>query len=135
MPHRVGTLIGPSVVRVEAQRIKTISALADDPTPLHYDREYVARLGLGDRPINQGPATTSYLIDLVVDWMATAADDLMLARCTTAYIGAVRADDRVRCAGRITDVAPDGGVVVELEATVAGRRVATATATWVPRAR
>ena len=43
------------VERVDPEKMKLFAAIARDPNTIHWDRAEVARRGLGDRLINQGP--------------------------------------------------------------------------------
>lgn len=53
------------IPRVTAEGMKGMSILAEDPNPIHLDRETVKALGLGDRIINQGPINLGYMIDMI----------------------------------------------------------------------
>ena len=40
---------------VKASRMRTMAAILRDPYPVHWDRKVVAKMGFGERTINQGP--------------------------------------------------------------------------------
>ena len=56
-PHRV--------VTINAETMRMMSILLDDPNPIHRDPDAVRELGLGDRIINQGPANLAYIMDML----------------------------------------------------------------------
>ena len=51
---------------VDADKMKVMALILDDPNPIHYDANAVQRLGLGDRPINQGPNGVAYVINMLM---------------------------------------------------------------------
>lgn len=50
-------------MRVEPENMRALADALDDPNPIHLDPEAVAKLGLGERVINQGPANCSYVVN------------------------------------------------------------------------
>ena len=129
-PERVSLAVGdelpPFVVEaVDPQRMKTMAALLNDPNPIHYDAQLVARLGYGDKPINQGPITMSYMMNVVVG----AVGAHLLRRFSCRFLGNVFAGERVECRGRVTAVDAEAGTAeLELSATAEDRQVLTGTA-------
>jgi 3-hydroxybutyryl-CoA dehydratase len=104
-----GAELEPFVVEsVSAEAMRTIAALLRDPTPIHFAPEVVARLGMGDRVINQGPANLGYVMNALL----AAAPAGRIERVEVRFKANVRAGDR----------AVAGGVVTELDD--AGERVA-----------
>ena len=64
-----GETLPPLVVEsVDAEKMKLMAALLRDPNPIHIDAASVRALGLGDRPVNQGPTNLSYLLEMVMRW-------------------------------------------------------------------
>ena len=53
---------------VDPARMKTMAALLRDPYPVHWDRAAVAAIGRGERVINQGPLSLSYIVNMLIDW-------------------------------------------------------------------
>lgn len=51
--------------RAERGSMAVIAVLLGDPNPLHFDRQSVARRGLGDRLVLQGPVTASVAYEAV----------------------------------------------------------------------
>lgn len=49
---------------VQASRMKVLALLLGDPNPIHFDPDAVARLGMGDRVVNQGPSTMATVYNL-----------------------------------------------------------------------
>src|SRR5690606_31094993 len=60
---RPGGTLPATRYQVEVGPMRVCSALMADPSPIHYDAEFVARIGRGDRPINQGTLTIAYLVN------------------------------------------------------------------------
>lgn len=56
------------VERVDAEKMKTMALLLRDPNPIHWDVETVRELGMGDRPVNQGPNNMAYLVGMLADF-------------------------------------------------------------------
>jgi acyl dehydratase len=104
---------------VDAEKMKLMAALLRDPNPIHFDAEQVRVLGMGDRPINQGPTNLSYLLEMVTRWSGGVPT---LRNVAVRFLGNVFAGDRVVCAGRVVEVG-DGSVTLEVRATVADRPV------------
>lgn len=123
----VGDELPPFVVEaVDAQRMKTMAALLDDPNPIHYDTELVARLGYGDRPINQGPITMSYMMNVVAGAVGAKA----VRRFSCRFLGNVFAGERVQCTGTVTAVDQEAGMIeLELTAMAEDRQVLAGSAT------
>lgn len=124
---RVGDELEPFVVEaVDDQRMKTMAALLDDPNPIHYDVELNRRLGYGDKPINQGPITMAYMMNVVVAAVGAAA----VRRFNCRFLGNVFGGERVECRGRVTAVDEEARTAdLELTATAGERQVLAGTAT------
>ena len=124
----VGDELPPLVIEsVDAEKMKLMAALLRDPNPIHIDAASVRALGLGDRPVNQGPTNLSYLLEMVMRWAGGAA---AIRQVAVRFQGNVFAGDRVSCAGRVRAVDEDRGeAVVEVEASVDGRAVLGGTVT------
>ena len=52
----------PSVL---PERMRTMAAILRDPNPVHWDRRVCAKLGFGERTINQGPLGLSYMVNML----------------------------------------------------------------------
>ena len=118
-------------VDVGVDRMKTMAALLADPNPIHWDTRAVARLGMGERPVNQGPLNMGYLQTMLARW-AGGRDRLLDFR--VRFLGNVFDGDRVRAAGTVTAVRDDGrgGRVADCEVrldVVGGDTVMQGTAT------
>ena len=103
LPQRV-------IESVSAEKIKTMAALMGDPNTIHFDVDDVRRLGLGDRPVNQGPNNMGYVIDMLTDWAGGPAN---FRRLKVRFGGNVFAGDRLVAGGKVTAVrqAPEGQLV------------------------
>lgn len=117
----VGDSIGPVHVTVRPEPMKVIAALQDDPNPIHWDASAAARAKLGDRVVNQGPATVSYLLRLAI---AAAGDADAVLELRARFVANVFADDVVECTGTVVEV-DTNSAVIDLIAAVDGRPVAT----------
>lgn len=129
---QVGMEIPPWEVLVSAEKMKTTAALLADPNPIHFDVRAVRALGLGDRPVNQGPLNMGYVMNMLAAF--TGSHDC-LRRLRVRFLANVLAGDRVRATGVVTGLteAPDrGGRWAECDvslAVVGGRTVLRGTAT------
>jgi acyl dehydratase len=108
MKIAVGSSLPVHEVLVDAAPMKTVAALLGDPNPIHWDTRAVAALGMGGRPVNQGPLNMGYLITMLAGW-AGGRDRILDFR--VRFLGNVFAGDLVRA----------GGTVSELRDTEAGR--------------
>jgi acyl dehydratase len=123
----VGQQLPPFVADADAQRMKTVAALLNDPVPLHFDVAAVEALGYGNRVINQGPITVSFLLESVSRF---AGGHHNLRRFEVRLLGSVYAGEQVHCGGSVIAVDPEGpSAELELEARVAERPVLAASAT------
>jgi acyl dehydratase len=124
----VGQALEPLVIEsVDPARMKTMAAILGDPNPIHYDVEVVQALGLGDRPVNQGPLNMAYMLELV---SRAAGGPQAIRRFRARFLGNVLAGDRVVCTGTVTAVDEEAGTAeLELQAAVDDRPVLGGTAT------
>lgn len=88
---------------VSAEKMKTMAALLGDPNTIHWDVADVRRLGLGDRPVNQGPNNMGYVIDMLTGWSGGPSN---FRRLKVRFLGSVFAGDRLVAGGRVTGVRP-----------------------------
>jgi acyl dehydratase len=117
----LGTELEPLTIEVDSSNMKTIAAIMRDPNPTHFDVEAVKALGLGDRLLNQGPANSGYLLELVRRAAGGAAN---LRSYKVRYLGTVHAGDVVVCTGKVTAVdAGAGTATIELSGAVDGTPV------------
>lgn len=123
-----GDRIGPLVIDpVAPGPMKVVASLMDDPNPIHWDAAAAARTGLGDRVVNQGPITVSYLLELA---LRAAGGPSGVRRLDARFLANVFAGDRVECTGVVSSLdAAARTAELELTAVVDGSPVATATAT------
>lgn len=129
---RPGQELEPLIVEsVEPGPMKTMAMLLRDPNPIHWDTEVTGRLGLGDRPINQGPINLGYLTELAG---RAAGGTRNIRRLSFRFLGNVFAGDRVVCNARVASVDERAGTAtLELSAEVEGRLVLTGEATVTSR--
>lgn len=128
----VGDQIPTRVVEdVDAEKMKTMAALLHDPNPIHWDVDAVASLGMGDRPVNQGPSNMGYIVNALVDW---TGDARTVRNVNCRFNGNVFAGDRLTAGGEVTAVEDaDDGRVVECDVWLArdDDRLVTGTARLV----
>ena len=86
---------------VDAEKMKTMAVLIQDPNPIHWDVESVRKLGLGDKPINQGPNNTAYVVNALVSWVGGIEK---FRNLKIRFLGNVYAGDRLTVVGSITDI-------------------------------
>lgn len=89
---------------VSESRMRLLAAILRDPNPIHWDRSEVARRGLGDRLINQGPTNVGYLCNALLAW--TGNDSLRLL--TVRFTSNVFDGDEVVASGVVTSVDRSG---------------------------
>ncbi len=107
---KVGDVI-PSwtVESVSTEKMKTMALLLRDPNPIHWDVEAVRALGMGDRPINQGPTNQAYIVNMLLCWLG---DPARLKSMNVRFIANVFGDDRVIAGGEVSALRNDAGVEV-----------------------
>ncbi len=117
-----GQALPPHVIEsVSPEPMKTMAAILDDPNPIHYDEASVRALGLGERPINQGPSNLGYLMEMLVGFAGSAE---RVRRVRVRFLGNVFAGERVECSGSVTSVdAAAGTAELAVEASADGRPV------------
>ena len=86
---------------VDAEKMKTMAVLLQDPNPIHWDVRAVGRLGLGYKPINQGPNNMAYVVNALVSWFG---DIEKFRNLKIRFIANVYAGDRLTVVGSITGV-------------------------------
>ena len=63
-----GSELGPwTVDHVDPDKMKVFAEVLADPNPIHLDPQAVIDAGLGDRVINQGPASFGYVLNMLHD--------------------------------------------------------------------
>lgn len=115
-PLEPGSDLPPFVVEsVSAEGMRTLAALLQDPTPIHFAPEAVAELGMGDRVINQGPANLGYVLNALL----LAAPEQRIEHFKVSFLANVLAEDRAVAGGSVTG--PDGSCEVWLDVEGRGR--------------
>jgi 3-hydroxybutyryl-CoA dehydratase len=94
---------------IVAEHARLWSEALHDPNRVHFDADFVAKLGLGDRPINQGPANIAYLYNMLAACFPGRNVVVLDARMT----GMVRIGDTIEVTGNVIAVEPSakGSVV------------------------
>ena len=126
-----GEELTPLVIEsVSTEAMKTVAALLHDPNPIHFDVESVRSLGMGDRPVNQGPNNMAYVVSMLSRY---AGGPERVHRLRVRFLGNVFGGDRLVARGRVTSVSEEAGeqlaeIDVWLE-RAEGERVLEGTAT------
>jgi 3-hydroxybutyryl-CoA dehydratase len=95
----VTELPGWTLDHVDPARMKTLALLLADPNPIHLDADAARRLGVADRPVNQGPSTMAMAANMVL----AAFPGARLVSLRTRLLGLVLAGDSVEGGGNILD--------------------------------
>lgn len=108
---------------VDREKMKTMAGLLEDTNLIHTDAAVVAALGLGDRPVNQGPVNLAYALNMLAEW--SGGFDT-LAEVKVRFLANVFSEDRVTAHGRVLSVgdAPEAGDVGDGGGAGGGARVA-----------
>ena len=91
---------------VDPEKMKTMAALLRDPNPIHWDVDVVRQLGMGERPVNQGPNNMAYLVNLLA---AFAGGYERVRALRVRFLGNVFGGDRLTARGTVTGVRDEGG--------------------------
>jgi acyl dehydratase len=105
------------VDRVDPEKMKLFAAIARDPNTIHWDRAEVARRGLGERVINQGPTNLGYVVNMLHAWAGPGCVRELTIRFTANVFDG--------------DAVTSGGVVQSVD-EAAGERRATCEV-WLDR--
>jgi 3-hydroxybutyryl-CoA dehydratase len=84
---------------VDPARMKTLALLLADPNPIHLDADAARRLGVADRPVNQGPSTMA----MAANMLLAAFPGARLVSLRTRLLGLVLAGDSVEGGGNVMD--------------------------------
>jgi len=93
------------VERVDPEKMKLYAAIARDPNTIHWDRADVARRGLGERVINQGPTNLGYIVNMLLAWAGPTCIRTLEARFTANVFD----EDEVVAGGLVTGVREQEG--------------------------
>ncbi len=90
---------------VSAEKMKLLAAILRDPNPIHWDASEVAKRGMGDRVINQGPTNLGYVTNMLMAWAGPACLRHMEARFTSNVFDG----DSVVAGGTVLGLRSEGG--------------------------
>lgn len=118
MTLRVGERIPPwELPSVSREKMKTMAALLDDSNPIHFDVSALRALGMGDRPVNQGPSNLAYVMNMLSDW---AGGHDRVRRVRVRFMDSVRAGDHVTASGTVRSLRTvDGRLLAECDVALA----------------
>lgn len=104
MKVAVGDTLPVHEVEVGIEPMKTMAALLGDPNPIHWDTRAVSTLGMGSRPVNQGPLNMGYVQTMLARW---AGGRRRILDFRVRFLGNVFGGDVVRASGTVTAVRED----------------------------
>ena len=87
---------------IDADAMRTLADVLNDPNPIHLDPDAVRAAGLGERVINQGPANLAYIINML------ESNELEIKTLEARFTGNVCAADIVEARGAVSGADPDG---------------------------
>lgn len=127
-----GSELGPwTIEHVDPEKMKVFAIVLADPNPIHLDPEATRAAGLGDRVINQGPASFGYVLNMLREAVPGARITDLNVRLSANVFGG----DKVTAAGRVESVQDEAdghriacAVWLDVEG---GRRALQGTATLV----
>lgn len=90
-----------TIDRVDAEKMKTMALLLRDPNPIHWDVDSVRALGMGDRPVNQGPNNMAYLVSLLANY---AGGFDRVTSLSVRFLSNVFAGDQLVAGGSVVNV-------------------------------
>lgn len=94
---------------VSPDNMRRLAEVLRDPNPIHLDPAAVARLGLGDRVINQGPANLAYIVNM----LHSAFPGARLLQLDARFLANVFGGDAAEAGGRVTAIADaDNGTCI-----------------------
>ena len=94
------------VESVSAEKMKTLAPILADSNPIHFDVDVVRALGMGDRPINQGPTNLGYVMNMVAAW---AGGFQHVREVAVRFQANVLGGDRAVARGSVTAVREENG--------------------------
>lgn len=100
----VGAEVPALRITADACSMMLITLITGDPNPIHFDTGATARLGLGDRPVNQGAITMAYPINAVLAWLRP---HWRVEQVLVRFQGNVVAGDTVETGGTVVEVDHD----------------------------
>jgi 3-hydroxybutyryl-CoA dehydratase len=103
----VGAKLGPwTIENIDPEKMKAFAVLLADPNPIHLDPKAASAAGLGERVINQGPASFGYVLNMLREAVPEATISELNVRLTAN----VFAGDRVTAGGTVESVWDGDGV-------------------------
>lgn len=94
---------------VSREKMKTMAMVLADSNPIHFDLDAVRSLGMGDKPVNQGPTNLAYVMNMLGGWSGSHE---RLRRITVRFRGNVLGDDHLVARGVVTEVREQDGAVL-----------------------
>ena len=110
----VGDVMPSRSFPVELGPMKVFTLIMDDPNPIHFDPDFVRRLGRGERTINQGTLNIGYPLNALFDWLGGGAQASRLVSFSCRFAASVYEGDVVTAGGRVAGIDAAGQLTVEL---------------------
>jgi acyl dehydratase len=98
------TLPAWRIAAVNPDNMRRLAETLRDPNPIHLDPAAVAKLGLGERVINQGPANLAYIINM----LHAAFPGARLIQLDARFLANVFGGDAVEAGGHVTGIDDSG---------------------------
>lgn len=106
MAPQVGDELPQYVIdTVDSEKMKTMAALLHDPNPIHWDVDAVKALGMGDKPVNQGPNNMAYVANMLANYSGGID---RVKRLRVRFLANVFGGDRLVAGGKVTAVTASG---------------------------
>lgn len=103
---QAGSPLGPwTVEHIDPEKMKLFAVVLADPNPIHLDPAAVRAAGLGDRVINQGPASFGYVLNM----LNQSAPGARVRELEVRLSANVRGGDRVTAAGEVLESSESHG--------------------------
>lgn len=126
MTPAAGDELGPYAVRpVELEDMRALAQILADPNPVHVDAAAARAAGLGERPINPGPANFGYVLEM----LRASFPDGLVTSLEVRLLANVAAGDRLVAGGRVQSVGEAGAQCFVWLDVVDGGRALEGTAT------
>ena len=94
-------LPGWTMESVDREKMKTMAMLLEDSNLIHTDAAVVAALGMGDRPVNQGPTNLAYALNMLAKWSGGFDG---ITGVNVRFLANVFSEDRVTAHGRVLSI-------------------------------
>ncbi len=96
--------LGPwEIESVSGAAMHGLAEIFDDPNPIHLDAAAARAAGIGDRPVNQGPANCCYVVNMLLEAFPAGR----ISRMKFRLLANVFAGDHVVAGGTVRETSQD----------------------------